>query len=158
MDFESVSLSHMLVGAAIIVIAPLAAYAGLLLARLAQQKEAKEVAVLERCENIQESIRTIAAATAQQQVEISESVLRIYHLLSCLPTKQAVAVETEFPALYGCFKAIEPFAYGDDRSKLSKQERFKQDLARGEIESEHETKILQEIEILKVFDFKAYQM
>lgn len=158
MDFESVSLSHIFVVAAIVVIAPLAAYAGLLLARVAQQKEAKEIAVLERCENIQESIRTIAAATAQQQVEISESVLRLYHLLSCLPTKQAVIVEAEFPALYGCFKDIEPFAWGQDRATLSKQERFQQDLARGEIESQYETKILQEIEKLKFFDFKAYQM
>lgn len=136
------------ISVALLIIAALGVYAGKLLFMLKQQNERQKAAREARLANITESIETIAKAMEQQQCDLSEGAIRICRLLQLLPQPETSYRES-FPHIHALFVAVSGFAVLDARKALSKQERRKQDKAREEIESQHESKVLTELPALQ---------
>ena len=140
-----------LTGVALVVILGLGFYAGRLLFLLKQQKKRKNDATNARVANITESIILISKAMEQQQCDLSEGVIRIVNLLNALPLNNPPDFKAKFPHTHALFVAISGFAVLEARQQLSKQERRKQDKAREQIESEYESKVLDELPGVKTF-------
>lgn len=134
-----------LTGVALVVILGLGFYAGRLLFLLKQQEKRKNDATNARIANITESIILISKAMEQQQCDLSEGVIRIVNLLNALPLNNPPDFKAKFPHTYALFVEISGFAVLEARQQLSKQERRKQDKAREQIESEYESKVLDEL-------------
>lgn len=137
--------------AAALVIAGLAFYAGRLLFLLKKQNQRHAVARNKRIVNISESIKTIALALSQQQCDLSEGVIRICRLLDALPVDPKPNYKQDFPHTYTLFSHVSVFDTHDARLALDKRERRRQDRAREEIESQYESKVLDELQ--KITDF-----
>lgn len=133
------------------VIAALGTYAGMLLFKLRQQTEKQNAVRQERVDNISESIEVIAKAMTQQQCEVSEGAIRICNLLAALPIKDKPDYTQQFPFIHTLFVEVSGFAILEDRKKLSKTERRKQDKAREEIEAKHESKVLGELDAISQY-------
>lgn len=140
-----------LTGVALVVILGLGFYAGRLLFLLKQQKKRKNDATNARIANISESIILISKAMEQQQCDLSEGVIRIVNLLNALPLNNPPDFKAKFPHTHALFVEISGFAVLEARQQLSKQERRKQDKAREQIESEYESKVLDELPGVKTF-------
>ncbi len=140
-----------LTGVALVVILGLGFYAGRLLFLLKQQKKRKNDATNARIANITESIILISKAMEQQQCDLSEGVIRIVNLLNALPLNNPPDFKAKFPHTHALFVEISGFAVLEARQQLSKQERRKQDKAREQIESEYESKVLDELPGVKTF-------
>ncbi|WP_100644158.1 DUF2489 domain-containing protein [Alteromonas facilis] len=138
------------------IIAGLSFYAGKLLYQLREQTLKQEQAREARVERITESIQTIAFAMQQQQCDLSEGVIRLYHLLDALPVLPQPDFATHFPAVHSLYDRVCHFPTHEARNALSKAERRQQDKEREEIESIHEADILKELDALKVFDVTFY--
>ncbi|GFD69931.1 coproporphyrinogen III oxidase [Alteromonas sp. KUL156] len=132
-------------GIALLVIVGLGFYAGKLLFLLKQQKVRQEAARQSRIENITDSIIVIAKAMDQQQCDLSEGVIRIVNLLNALPIRTPPDFKAQYPQIYSLFTEVSGFAILEERQKLPKSERKKQDVAREQIESEYESKVLAEL-------------
>ena len=87
----------------------------------------------------------------QQQCDLSEGAIRICNLLNALPLSTPPDYRARFPHIHALFVAVSGFAILEARQKLSKAERRKQDRAREQIESEHESKVLKELPLIKSF-------
>lgn len=87
----------------------------------------------------------------QQQCELSEGAIRICNLLNALPLASPPDFRQKFPHIHALFIAVSGFAVLEERKKLSKQEKRKQDAAREQIESEHESKVLDELPAIKSY-------
>ena len=85
----------------------------------------------------------------QQQCDLSEGVIRIVNLLAALPLTSPPDFKAEYPSIHALFVDVSGFAMLDARKELSKLERRKQDVAREQIESEHESNVLSELPKLK---------
>ena len=140
---------ELIIAAGLIVILALGFYAGKLLYQLKTQTERQNSARQTRIDNITESIRTIALAMEQQQCNLSEGVIRICNLLDALPLTPQPDYPAEYPALHTLHMKIQHFDTHEARNALSKTERRKQDKEREQLESEHESLILTEVEQLK---------
>jgi hypothetical protein len=140
-----------LTGVALVVILGLGIYAGKLLFLLKQQGIRQDKAKNSRISSITESVILIAKAMEQQQCDLSEGVIRIVNLLNALPLKESPDFKSTYPYTYALFVEISGFAVLEARQKLSKQERRKQDQAREQIESEYESKVLDELPKLKQY-------
>ncbi|MDO6566740.1 DUF2489 domain-containing protein [Alteromonas sp. 1_MG-2023] len=140
-----------LVIVALLIIVALSYYAGRLLFQLKQQNQRQKKIRDERIESISESIITIAKAMEQQQCDLSEGVIRIVNLLGALPILSPPDHKASYPHTYALFLEVSGFAVLEDRQKLSKQERRKQDIAREQIESDYESKVLSEIPAIKSY-------
>lgn len=98
---------------------------------IAEYKEKEE----QRIGDIHESLRIIALATIQDQCEISESCIRIHHLL-----KKTPAIDTskiDYHIFKNLYQEIKKFATHEERKSLSNQERFNQDKERFSIEEQY---------------------
>ena len=144
-------LSFILLGAAFLIIAPLGYYAGTLLYKLKQQNIKKEQVRLGRVDTITDSIIVIVKAMQQQQCELSEGVIRIVRLLEALPISPQPVYRNDYPHTYSLFTEVSSFAILEERKQLPKKERMAQDLKRGQIESEFESKVLEELPAIKAF-------
>ena len=140
-----------LTGVALVVILGLGVYAGKLLFLLKQQGIRQDKAKNSRISSITESVILIAKAMEQQQCDLSEGVIRIVNLLNALPLNEPPDFKAIYPHTYDLFVEISGFAVLEARQKLSKQERKKQDQAREQIESEYESKVLDELPKLKQY-------
>lgn len=140
-----------LAGIAVIVILGLGFYAGKLLYLLKQQNQRQQAARESRIANIAESIVLIAKAMEQQQCELSEGVIRIVNLLNALPLSQPPNYKEHYPHIHTLFVEVSGFAVLEARQKLTKVERRKQDIAREQIESDHESKVLSELPALQTY-------
>jgi hypothetical protein len=140
-----------LLGIAVIIILGLGFYAGKLLFLLKQQKVKQEATRKSRVDNITESIVVIAKAMEQQQCDLSEGVIRIVNLLNALPIMSPPDFKAHYPHIHALFTEVSGFAILEARQKLSKIERRKQDLAREQIESEYESKVLAELPQLQAY-------
>lgn len=136
---------------AALIIIGLSFYAGRLLFLLKQQKERQNNVRNTRIYNISESVHVIAMAMEQQQCELSEGVIRIVNLLNALPIDPQPDFKNTYPHTHALFVAISGFATLDDRKKLSKKEKRKQDMAREQIESEFESNVLSELPSIKAY-------
>tara|TARA_B100002049_G_scaffold226352_1_gene199172 strand:- start:1202 stop:1654 length:453 start_codon:yes stop_codon:yes gene_type:complete len=140
-----------LTGVALLIILGLGFYAGKMLFLLKQQKARQEATRQSRVENITESLVLIAKAMDQQQCDLSEGVIRIVNLLNALPIVDQPDYKTKYPHIYALFTEVSGFAILEERQKLSKAERRKQDIAREQIESEYESKVLSELPALQTY-------
>ncbi|WP_137165334.1 DUF2489 domain-containing protein [Salinimonas lutimaris] len=136
---------------ALIIILALGVYAGRLLFMLKQQNARQAAARAGRTAKIKESVILIAKAMEQQQCELSEGAIRICNLLNALPLASPPDFRQKFPHIHALFIAVSGFAVLEERKKLSKQEKRKQDTAREQIESEHESKVLDELPAIKSY-------
>lgn len=136
---------------ALLIIIGLGFYAGKLLFLLKQQKAQQEATRNGRVKSISESIALIAKAMEQQQCELSEGVIRIVNLLNALPLVEPPNYKAQYPHIHSLFIEVSGFAILEARQKLTKAERRKQDLAREQIESEYESKVLAELRALQAY-------
>ncbi len=134
-----------------LIVASLAFYAGRLLLLLSKQTQQRQQALDDRIDNLSESIVTISKAMLQQQCELSEGAIRICNLLQALPLTPSHDYSTKFPAIFTLFNAISGFATLEARRALDKRSRMLEDRQRQEIESQHETMVLNELESIIQF-------
>lgn len=137
--------------AALIIVAGLAFYAGSLLFKLKAQQQLRRQKTQQRVENITLSIQTISKALEQQQCNLSEACIRIFHLLEILPILDKPDFSKEFPALYSLYDQIKDLPTHQARKAQSKKDTKQQDLRREELESQLESKILAEVATLTTF-------
>lgn len=121
--------------AALIIILPLAVYAGRLLARLKRQRmdtqvaEAAQQRALQKHDaNVLSSVTIIAKAMQEQQCDLSEGCWRLSVLLESLKTSRDH--QQQFPAIFELYHNIQHMPILAERKQLAKKERMKQDLER----------------------------
>ncbi len=136
---------------AIVIILALGVYAGRLLFMLKRQKQRHTAARDKRTHSITESIIVIAKAMEQQQCDLSEGTIRIVNLLNALPLESPPNFAKKFPHIHTLFAQVNGFAILEERNKLPKSEKRRQDQAREEIEAEHETKVIAELPEIKTY-------
>lgn len=113
------------------------------------QKELIDKQVNDRIFHIEDSIFEISRATLQEQVEISECVLRLKKLMDLVEIPTSIYERME--PIRKMYVEISGFAILDDRKSLSKQERFEQDKKRFQIEGQYHQDILKCCEELALF-------
>ena len=136
---------------AISVIGSLAFYTGSLLFKLRYQQKLREQKTKKRIDNISESIQTIAKALDQQQCNLSEGCIRLFHLLEALPEKNKPNYSQQFSGLYSLYYKVKDLPTHETRKSQSKMETKQQDLQREELEAQLESQILKDVSILKKF-------
>lgn len=135
----------------LVIVTAMAFYAGRLLYKLRAQNKLKEARRKERLTNIIESINTIAAAMAQQQCNLSEGSIRLYHLLEALPVLNKPNYADIYTGVYALFEQVKDLPSHEERKQLSTDERKAQDTFREECEARLETTILKDVAQLKQF-------
>lgn len=139
----------------IIIIIGLAFYAGILLNKIKAQKayqqkmvaeQQKQLAISQqqRNDNICESIRLIARATAQKQCNVSEAAIRLTVLLETLLLKQPIDLLNSYPALSEMFDKVKDMPTHEQRKKVPVKEIKALDKKRQRLESELEQQIMAE--------------
>lgn len=134
-----------------IILVGLALYAGKLLSQLNSQNKRQQAVRDKRIKTMRESIQTIAFAMHQQQCDLSEGVIRICRLLDALPLNPLPDYAAKYPNVHALFDKVRNYPTHEARALLSKQERRAQDKEREQFESELESAILKETEVLKDF-------
>lgn len=139
----------------IIIIIGLAFYVGILLNKIKAQKayqqkmvaeQQKQLAISQqqRNDNICESIRLIARATAQKQCNVSEAAIRLTVLLETLLLKQPIDLLNSYPALSEMFDKVKDMPTHEQRKKVPVKEIKALDKKRQRLESELEQQIIAE--------------
>jgi hypothetical protein len=136
---------------ALSIVAGLAFYAGFLIFKLRSQKRLRDQKTQLRIVNISQSIQTIAKALEQQQCNLSEGCIRLFHLLEALPVKNKPDFAQKFTGLYTLYALVKDLPTHDARKAQSKKETNHQDLQREELEAQLETQILNDVSVLKTF-------
>lgn len=136
---------------ALLIVAGLAFYAGSLLFKLSTQTQLRNKKTQTRINNISESIQTIAKALDQQQCNLSEGCIRLFHLLEALPVKDKPDFSQQFTGLYSLYDQVKDLPTHETRKAQTKKETKQQDLQREELESQLESQILKDVSILKTF-------
>ena len=145
-----------------IIIVVLAFYVGVLVKRINTQKSALAKATKEqqlqanikkqeRNDNICESIRFIARATAQKQCNVSEAAIRLSVLLETLLVEPKIDIDKDYPAISELFNKVKDFATHAERKKLDKKLLKQQDKQREAFEKELEEAIFKEAQSLENF-------
>lgn len=151
MSMNVILVSIGAISGAIIILA-LALYAGRLLSMLRTQQNQQLTIRGKRVASMQESIRTIAFAMTQQQCDLSEGVIRICRLLEAMPVDPHPDYAKEFPFTHELFDKVKSYPTHEARSLLTKTQRREQDKERQELESQLESKILKETEVLRYLE------
>lgn len=136
---------------ALAIIAGLSFYAGYLVLRLKTQQKLRKQKTQQRINKIFQSIQTIAKTLEQQQCNLSEGCIRIFHLLEALPVKNKPDYSQQFIGIYSLYNQVKDFPTHDVRKAQSKIETKKQDLQREELEAQLESQILRDVSVLKTF-------
>jgi hypothetical protein len=143
------NIAFIVIASSIVVI--LAFYAGSLIFKLRTQRKLRNQKTQQRIDNISESIQTIAKALEQQQCNLSEGCIRLFHLLEALPVKDKPDFSQQFTGLYSLYEQVKDFPTHDVRKSQSKNETKQQDLQREELEAQLEYQILKDVSVLKTF-------
>ncbi|MGK0372510.1 MAG: hypothetical protein ACJAW1_002766 [Glaciecola sp.] len=136
---------------ALSIVAGLAFYAGSLLFKLRIQQQLRNQKTQQRIDNISQSIQTIAKALEQQQCNLSEGCIRLFHLLEALPIKNKPDFSQQFTGLYSLYSQVKDLPTHEARKLQNKKETAQQDLQREELEAELESQILNDVSVLKTF-------
>ena len=136
---------------ATLIIAGLAFYAGSLLFKLKAQQQLKDKTTEQRIIKISESIQTIALAIEQQQCNLSEGCIRLFHLLEALPVLDKPNYSELYPNLHALYNEVKDLPTHEARQAQSKFKTRQQDFQREEMEAKLESKILSEIASLTKF-------
>jgi hypothetical protein len=136
---------------AVLIVAGLGFYAGSLLSKVKAQKDARNKKTQDRVDTITLSIQTIAKAVSQQQCNLSEASIRLYHLLEAIPVNNKPDYSHAYPSIYALYEQVKDLPTHQARKEQSKLETRKQDMKREEIEAQLESKILLEMQSLSTF-------
>ncbi|WP_299081930.1 DUF2489 domain-containing protein [uncultured Paraglaciecola sp.] len=136
---------------ALAIVAGLGFYAGSLLYKLRRQQRLRNQNTQQRIQNISQSIQTIAMAVEQQQCNLSEGCIRLFHLLEALPVADKPDFSEQFVGLYTLYNKIKNLPTHDDRKAQSKIQTKQQDIQREEWEAQLASQILGEVAVLKTF-------
>jgi len=150
----------------VVIIIGLAFYAGILLNRIkvqkanqqkmvAEQQKQQAIGQQQRNDNICESIRLIARATAQKQCNVSEAAIRLTVLLETLLLKQPIDLLNSYPALSEMFDKVKDMPTHEQRKKVPVKELKALDKKREGLESELEEQIM--AEALQLANFSVSQ-
>jgi len=136
---------------ALAIIAGLSFYAGYLVFRLRTQQKLRKQKTQQRINKIFQSIQTIAKTLEQQQCNLSEGCIRLFHLLEALPVKEKPDFSLQFKGLYSLYEQVKDLPTHDARKIQTKRETKQQDLQREELEAQLESQILNDVSVLKNF-------
>lgn len=138
-----------------VIILGLSLYAGMLLAKLKRQNELQakmmQEALDKRNAKIVESVDVIAAATLQEQCDLSEAAIRLFMIMDHLQGEMRIDFPTRYPALFELYEAVKDTPRGEARKALAKKERMRFDLQRMKDEARLEQAIRVELEEILVF-------
>jgi hypothetical protein len=134
------------------IVAGLSFYAGSLLFKLKTQQQLRNQKTQQRINNITESIQTIAKALEQQQCNLSEGCIRLFHLLEALPVKDKPDFSQQYTGLYSLYFKVKDLPTHEARKTQTKSETKQQDLHREELEARLESQILNDVSVLKTFE------
>jgi len=141
---------------AIIIIACLAFYAGKLLKQLSVQKQTQQQAELahqqalaKHDEKVLASVKIIVRAMQEEQCDFSEGCWRLSVLLDSLKLSSELA--KQFPAIFKLYNEIKHLSILDDRKKLDKKQRMKQDYQRMTLEAQLHSEIVSDLDLLQQY-------
>lgn len=141
---------------AVILIVSLASYAGKLLLAVKAQTKANKLQLLQREQLLQAhdekillSVAIIVKAMQAQQCDLSEGCWRTSVLIDSLNTSTQLAAK--FPAIYGLYSKVKDMAIMDERKKIAKQQRMREDYNRLKFEAEYQEAIFQDLKLLAEF-------
>ncbi len=137
-----------LVLAAVMILLPLALYAGWLLGKLWQQRQAQHHRQQQRNQTLVDSIQTIAQAMQSGQCNLSEGVLRLHPLLEAVNQADTPQLSTHFPAMQALFEAVAAMPTHEARKNYKRNQIMKWDLERELAESRLQTEIEDELPTL----------
>tara|TARA_R110000772_G_scaffold96406_21_gene195039 strand:- start:5526 stop:5975 length:450 start_codon:yes stop_codon:yes gene_type:complete len=146
---SSIAISFIVI--ALFIIAGLAFYAGKLLFMLNKQNKKMTQTKQQRVSRLMESIHTIAMAVEQQQCNLSEGCIRLYHLHESLPIDNKPDYASQYPGLYALYTKVSNLPTHEARNKLTTLDRKTQDNARETAETELESQILRDVVKLQSF-------
>ncbi|WP_019613600.1 DUF2489 domain-containing protein [Psychromonas ossibalaenae] len=155
-------LNIVLAAVSVVIIIALSFYAGTLINKIkvhkarnlqleAQKKEQQALKKQQRNDNICESIRFIARATAQKQCNVSEAAIRLTVLLETLLIKQPIDIQEQYPALSAMFDKVKDMPTHDERKKFPVKEIKMLDMRRQIAEAELEDAVIKEALQLETF-------
>tara|TARA_R110002167_G_scaffold71228_8_gene201128 strand:+ start:3372 stop:3812 length:441 start_codon:yes stop_codon:yes gene_type:complete len=144
-------MNLLLLFVALSIIASLGFYAGSLLCRLRAQQQVRNQKTQQRIANISQSIQTIAKALEQQQCNLSEGCIRLFHLLEALPIKDKPDFSQQFTGLYSLYGQVKDLPTHEARKAQNKRDTKLQDIQREELEAKFESQILNDVAVLKTF-------
>ncbi len=145
--------SSILVIIACVIIVTLSLYALGLLNQVSKQKKSeqnKKFLIIAKKNDfdkkIFKSVLLITKAMQENQCDFSEGCWRICVLLQSL--KQQTDLEIKFPAIFELYNSIKHFSILDNRKKLLKKERMKQDFQRVKLEAQFHDGIVKNLDLL----------
>ena len=155
-------LVNILAITSIVIIIALAFYAGTLINKIKTQKirnkaledelnSQNELKKQQRNDNICESIRLIARATAQKQCNVSEASIRLVVLLETLVVQQPIDIAKQFPALSELFEKVKDMPTHEKRKEVAVKKLKMMDMRREVFEAELEDRIIKEAKQLENF-------
>lgn len=155
-------LVNILAVTSVVIIIALAFYAGVLISKIKTQKiknkaiqdeldSQVELKKQQRNNNICESIRFIARATAQKQCNVSEASIRLVVLLETLVIKQPIDIANKYPALSELFEKVKDMPTHEKRKEVAVKKLKLMDMQREIFEAQLEDKIIAEAKQLENF-------
>lgn len=124
--------------------------------QLKKQQQLQKQAELERHQahashdsKVLESVLIITRAMKEEQCDFSEGCWRLSVLLSSL--KLSSELTLQFPAIFKLYDSIKHLSILEDRKKLAKSQRMKQDYQRVTLEAELHSEITQELDLLQQY-------
>jgi hypothetical protein len=149
-------MTTLLILFAVFIIAGLTFYAGKLLLQLKRQTQFQKLAQQKHQLGLQQhdtkilnSVALIVQALQEQQCDLSEGCWRISVLLDSLKTTSGLC--EKFPAIYGLYNKVKDMAILDERKKLGKKQRMRDDYNRVMFEAEYQENIIEELKLLEKF-------
>jgi len=141
---------------AVTIITVLAFYAGTLLFQLKKQTKAQKKAAQQRQKSLEEhdakvlsSVAILVKALQEKQCDLSEGCWRLSVLLDSLKTCSGLA--EKFPAIYGLYNKVKDMAILEERKKIEKKQRMRDDYNRIKFEAEYQQAIEQDLILLAEF-------
>lgn len=133
-------MTILLLVAAVAIILALSIYAGRLLWLVKKQQQEQELAAQERQKalsshdvKVLQSVLIIVKAMREEQCDYSEGCWRLSVLLDSLKTSSSL--QSEFPAIFNLYNQIKHLPILEERKKMAKRERMKQDVERMKVEA-----------------------
>ena len=135
--------------AAVVVIVPLALYAGILLAKLQQQQQKVAQARQQRIDKILESVTYIARVVEEEQMNSAEGAIRLVIMLEAMPTTTVIDWRSRYPALYQLYDVVKDMPTHEARAQQKRSETREQDKIREAAQQQHWDALREEVGAIK---------
>jgi len=141
---------------AILIVASLTLYASKLLKQLSNQKKKQQeveqehqLALNSFDLKVLNSILLISRAMLAEQCDYSEGCWRLSVLIESLKTSKEL--DLKFPSIFQLYSEINTLSILEQRKKLSKQERMREDYKRITVEAKLHTEITKDLDLLQQY-------